>query len=255
MVSVSDCSTRDQRGAFGLRQRGQRRAEEEREDGDLKDLVLRDGLGNVLGKDVEQDMLPACGWATGAADFAAGQRDADAGLGEVDGDGAEEKAAVVTTSKKTMALRRRGLRPELVWPATPVTMPPKMSGATIMRMRRRKISARKWVCAAIRGASTPSSAPMSMARRVQRASERRRIAKGSKSAKAAQRSEMASSARAWRRAAVRPAAKSSAASERQAHGARGLVDRMGFVGSRLPLCYGEPHVGMFKKGGGDWGLR
>jgi hypothetical protein len=66
MVSVSDCSTLSQRGALWLGQHGQRRAEEQREDGDLQDLVLGNGLRDVLGKDVEQNLLPAFGCAAGA---------------------------------------------------------------------------------------------------------------------------------------------------------------------------------------------
>ena len=57
----------DERRAFGLGQRGQRGAEEQREDGYLQNLVFGDGLGDVLRKDVEQNLLPAfAGCAMGA---------------------------------------------------------------------------------------------------------------------------------------------------------------------------------------------
>jgi hypothetical protein len=44
--------------ALRLRQRGQRGAEEESEDGDLEDLIFGNGLGDVFREDVEQNLLP-----------------------------------------------------------------------------------------------------------------------------------------------------------------------------------------------------
>jgi hypothetical protein len=108
---------------------------------------------------------------------AAGSVTPHAGLREIDGDGAEDQAEGGDDFKKDEGLEATRPTPRSsLWPAMPVTMPPKMSGATIMRMRRRKMSPRKWVCAAKCGASTPSSAPASMAKKVHTSSERRRRA-------------------------------------------------------------------------------
>ena len=54
MASVSDCRTATSGARLGCGQHGQRGAEEQREDGDLENLILRDGLGDVFRKDIEQ---------------------------------------------------------------------------------------------------------------------------------------------------------------------------------------------------------
>ena len=91
MVSVRDWRTLT---------RGARRAagsvasaapKERSEDCDLQDLILGDGEGDVLRKDVEQNGLPA-GFVRDGADGLnrGGRTHADAGLGDVDGDRAED---------------------------------------------------------------------------------------------------------------------------------------------------------------------
>ena len=86
---------------------------------------------------------------------------------------------VVTASKKTMAFTATRPTPfNSSWPAMPVTMPPKISGATIMRIRRRKMSPRNFICPAACGASAPSTAPASIAKNVHTSSDRLRNATG-----------------------------------------------------------------------------
>ena len=92
MVSVSDCSTLTS-GALGLGQDGERRAEQQRKDGYLEDLIFGHGLGNVFWKDVDQYLLPAlrvCGRRDGL--HGGGERHACAGLGQVNGNRAQDQA-------------------------------------------------------------------------------------------------------------------------------------------------------------------
>src|SRR6202142_2166908 len=59
------------------------------------------------------------------------------------------------------------------WPAMPVISVPRISGATITLMRRRKMSLRTRRCAANCGQSRPISSPSSMAKKIQYVRERR----------------------------------------------------------------------------------
>jgi hypothetical protein len=72
---------RDEWRALGLGQHGQRDAKEQREDGDLENLILRDGLSDVLREDVEQNLLPAFRACRGRDGLdGGGQRDSGSGL-------------------------------------------------------------------------------------------------------------------------------------------------------------------------------
>jgi hypothetical protein len=130
--------------------------------------------------------------------------------------------SVVTTSKKISAFSATRPTPRnSPWPAIPVTSPPKMSGATIMRIRRRKMSLRNRVCIAKCGASAPSSAPATMAKKVHTSSERRFTATGTKSARPAQRKTAPTSARTRNEAARIPAANNTSAAAASARSASG----------------------------------
>ncbi len=92
MVSVSDCSTFTSGARPFRRQHSKRYAEEQSEDCDLQDLILRHGLGNVFRKDIEDHILPAGvnggRWCHGAG--SRGEYHAPARSGKVDGNRADQ---------------------------------------------------------------------------------------------------------------------------------------------------------------------
>ena len=73
----------------------QRKAEEQGENGNLQYLIVRDGMGDVVGEDMEEKQLPGgrglqgggvryiCGW----------NRDADPGMRKMDGDEADDEGS------------------------------------------------------------------------------------------------------------------------------------------------------------------
>ncbi len=68
----------------------ERHAEENREDGDLQDLAFGDAARDVLGEDVDEEVVPVRGRRSGAAAAPDGSEgEADAGLADVDGEQAD----------------------------------------------------------------------------------------------------------------------------------------------------------------------
>ena len=116
------------------------------EDGDLQDLAFGDRLGDVLRKDVQQEVVPVRAAATAvrvcAGSGRCGNDEPDSGLRQVDGDEADDQRE----GGERLRSRRGDLMPmrptdfRSPWPAMPVTSVAKMSGATMVLMRRRKMS-------------------------------------------------------------------------------------------------------------------
>ena len=69
MTSLRVSTEAQDGGAFCLAEGGERDAEEDGEDGDLEDLAFGDGLGDVLGEDVQEEVVPV-----GGGDLRAGFR-------------------------------------------------------------------------------------------------------------------------------------------------------------------------------------
>jgi len=84
---------REQRCAFWFGQHGEGSTEEQSEDGNLQDLVFGNGLGDVLRKDVQQNLLPGL-WLRGGRDglIDGGECNAGARLRNVDSNGAQDEA-------------------------------------------------------------------------------------------------------------------------------------------------------------------
>ncbi len=84
-----------ERCTFGFGEAAEREAEQDGEDGDLQDLVFGDGLGEVLGEHVEEEIVPAQRRGSGSGSCSGdggcgGGDDADAGAAEIDGGEADD---------------------------------------------------------------------------------------------------------------------------------------------------------------------
>src|SRR6185437_11761711 len=64
-------------------------AEDDGEDGDLQDLAFGNTLRDVLRKDVDEEVVPVCGWRSGWLCARGGVGESDAGLADVDGEQAD----------------------------------------------------------------------------------------------------------------------------------------------------------------------